>query len=280
MVKITGSEADRITLHKYVSLLSDHIYNALNQVSASSIFDQTYLDLLRRIRASLIGLSVQLPLWPEVYEMKTPIELLLRTTLTDALTLLYLATFDESEQSFVNELSLLDIGVVKYVEAYIDNFELMDDSVTAEDKEVRKEELYKLIPHLRSEESIKKAKSFKEIRSKSNPLLFLGNPNTESGFTKPLTERSMFEQIKAHPVTKDLAYLYIYQGLFSQTHHYAMSNRGYSEWNSGHACLNWFIAVHGLYRVIITAVRLLGATDYTSFQIREEQYELSMYMAD
>lgn len=280
MVKITGSEADRTLLQKYTLLLSDHIYATPSQVGLNSIFDQTYLDLLRRIRTSLFGVSAQLPLWPEVYEMKTPIELLLRTMLTDAITLLYLATFDESEETFINELHLLDSSVVKYLEAYIDNYELIDDSVTESDKQARKDVIYSLIPHLRQKENPRKAKGFKDIRSNSNALLFLGKSSDRAGFSEQWSERAMFEQIKVHPATSDLAYLYIYQRLFSQTHHYAPSNRSYSEWSSDHVCLNWFIVLNGLYRVIGIAVGLLGASDEVKSAIREERYEMSKYMAD
>jgi hypothetical protein len=279
MVKLTGSPQDRDTLQHYAQVLSDEIYEILKEVPVTSLVTQTYLDLLRRIRATLFGVVAQLPLWPSVPEMKLPIELLLRTTLTDSLTLLYLSTFDKSEQSFTNELLLLDNSVVKYMEAYIDNDDLMGDPTTAQDKQVKKDTIYEMIPAWRSATG-NKAKSFKEARATSDISLFLASGVPEAGHQSPLTEKAMFEQVKAFPETYDLAHLYIFQRLFSQSHHYARFNRLYLDWEFDHACLNWFIAMRATYHTVAYGVKKLGASPAMHSRILNNVYDLTAYMAD
>ena len=49
--------------------------------------------------------------------------------------------------------------------------------------------------------------------------------HSPGGYTKPLTEKEMFNHIKAHPDTTHLAYMYLVQRHLSQQHHYAPGNR-------------------------------------------------------
>ncbi|MBC6608013.1 hypothetical protein H8B13_14395 [Hymenobacter sp. BT188] len=277
MIKIQGTQEDSNALADYSTLLSEDICNILNCASPVSLIDDTYLNILKRIRANLFGIAIQLTSWPKFHELKLPIDLLFRTLLTDSLTLLYLATFDESEQSFNNELSLLDTGVISYIKTYLENYHLIDDDITEFNKEDFLNNLYKLVPHLRSDSDIKINRKPESIRHNSNSTLFKATTNQIP--RGKLTEEAMFEQIKSHFGTAHLSYIYIYQRLFSQSHHFARFNKEYINWSQEHVCLNWFIALGGVYHTVDIISGMLGM-HAISDQVKNNVSKMWGYVSD
>jgi hypothetical protein len=83
---IRGDKEDSDVLRQHCKVLAESIQTASEPFTNGSQVQRTYLDLLRRIWCNLSGMSIHLDYWPNQVELKLPISLAFRTTLTDALT--------------------------------------------------------------------------------------------------------------------------------------------------------------------------------------------------
>jgi hypothetical protein len=257
---IHGDRKDCDLLRRHVDFLS----NAIDSIgepyggTRPALKEHTYLDLIRRIKCSLIGVSKLLESWPEQVEVKVPISLILRTCLTDMLLLLYLGTFDNSEDSFRNELLLLDIDYIKFVKTMIENDGIaVPDSETDKDAYIKStlDKLYAGASHLLKSATASTPKKVEEIRATSDLQLFL----VAEAYKQPLSERSMYEQIKAHPDITSLSPLYLIQRYFSQHQHYSPAGRDYIQHKPRFEFIQWVKAIAGIHDTVSIAASLLSA---------------------
>lgn len=276
---INGDKKDSDVLRHYCQLLANNI-DATGQVfTHGNLTQRTYLDLIRRIRCSLLGIIVQLERWPQIIELKLPISLAFRTALTDALTGLYLATFNEHPTAFQHELMVLDLDFYRYIKAIIENTELeMPKATEAEveqEKQARWANLHQAAAHLLQDgnTNLKTPQSFREP---SDHQLF----QVPGNIGKRLGEKEMFDQIKAHPDTAHLAYFYLVQRHLSQQHHYAPANSSFIQMDPAYDCSNWFKSLVSLNEISGALAGLLGTQGATLQSFRDAQSSLLEWLAD
>ena len=277
---IHGDQKDSDILRRHIDQLVANIDAVGSRFITVTLTQHTYLDLLRRIRCTLLGVSLQLSQWPGVAELKLPISLLFRSVVTDVLTGLYLATFDTDEEALRNELMMLDLGFVGYVKTIFEHTGLeMPDAAEAEvaqEIQVRLDDLYAKAEHLLVAPGATQLKKSGQIRATSDPTLFkAGVPGVKLG---SISEREMFEQIKAHPATRHLAGVYILQRHLSQSHHYAPANRGFIQLPPAIECKLWFEAL--VYAIEVTGLlsNLLKMPPEVIQPFRDSQASLSAHL--
>ncbi len=277
---IRGDKKDSDILRRYCLTLSETIDAAGQSIIPASQIQRTYLDLMRRIRCSLLGIVIHLDHWPEVVELKLPVSLAFRTALTDALTGLYLATFDTNAEAFQHELMVLDLEYFKYVKTVFENTALempgADAADIAQEEQIRLARLYSQAPHLLRAAGSAQLKSPEMLRDAQNQAFF----HAQGGHTRPLSEKDMFNQIKAHPETKHLARIYIVQRHLSQQHHYAAANRDFIQRPQEVDCAYWFEALAYLNEVSGMLMGLLGISQIIRQKLGESQVFLLNLLAD
>lgn len=240
---IRGDKEDSDILRQHCKVLAESIQAASEPFTNGSQVQRTYFDLLRRIWCNLSGIIIHLNHWPDQVELKLPVTLAFRTTLTDALTALYLATFHTHEEAFQHELMVLDLGYYKYVKDIFENTSLempdADPAAVEQEMQVRLAELSRKAEHLLQVPGGSQLKKPEMLRDAGHQALF----HAPGGLTKQLTEKDMFNHIKAHPDAAHLAYMYLVQRHLSQQHHYAPGNRDFIELPPAYECRNWFLAL-------------------------------------
>ncbi|WP_345126352.1 hypothetical protein [Hymenobacter antarcticus] len=220
------------------------------------IIEQTYLDLIRRIKASLMGILAQLNYWPEHGEMKVPISLLFRSCVTDVLLLLYLKSLEEHEPTFENELHVLDTLYVKFVKGLLD----ADQLTTTEDaKQEAFKKLYADAAYLIEEVSpLLKFKNNKALRHGSDEELLKKGGKTLSS---SLTTESQFAYLSKLPEFSSLSSLYWLYKHFSQHEHYSHAGSVVIHLPQWFECLQWYKALYGCFRAVQLTSSKIGATD-------------------
>jgi len=277
---INGDKKDSDVLRHYCQVLTESIQSAGQPFTEANQIQHTYLDLLRRMRCSLLGVVVHLKRWPEIIELKLPISLAFRTALTDALTGLYLATFNDDAQAFQHELMVLDIEYFKYVKTIFENTAL--EMPTASAAEIAQEEqtrwttLYQKAEHLLRVPGEPQLKSPEMLREPRHHYLF----QVPNGHTRPLSEKDMFHHIKAHPATQHLARLYIVQRHLSQQHHYAPANRDFIQLPPAIDCRYWFEALVYVIEISGMLMALLDVHQPVRQELGEHQAALLDWLAD
>ena len=256
---IQGDQKDSDTLRRYCLTLTGTIHDAGQLFTQANQIQYTYLDLLRRIRCSLLGVAVHLAQWPTTIELKLPISLAFRTALTDALTGLYLATFNEDADAFQHELMVLDLQYFSYVKTIFEHTAMempgATDAEITQEEQARWAALHNKAAHLLRGPGSTQLKSPDMLREARHHPLF----HALNGHTRPISEKDMFNQLKAHPDTSHLARLYIVQRHLSQQHHYAPANRDFIQLPAAIDCRYWFEALVYLNEVSGALMGLLGA---------------------
>ena len=257
---IRGDQKDSDILRHYCTTLADSIQAASEPFTNGSLVQRTYLDLLRRIWCNLSGIIIHLDHWPDQVQLKLPISLAFRTTLTDALTGLYLATFHTHEEAFQHELMVLDLDYYKYVKTIFENTALempdADPAAVEQEMQTRLAELSRKAEHLLQVPGGTQLKKPEMLRDAQHHALF----HVPGGHTRPLTEKEMFNHIKAHPETTHMAYMYLVQRHLSQQHHYAPGNRDFIELPPAYECRNWFLALVYVTNISGMLMALLGVS--------------------
>jgi hypothetical protein len=188
------------------------------------------LDLTKRIHANLHAVKIILPEFYEVKTLSLPVSLLIRTCLSDALTGFYLLTFSEDEPSFQNELNVMALDYISYLEKLTKlepEFTIPKLSPGDFDKIVysRLDEVAKTYPDL-----IEKRVGYKlvkktpaAVRSTSKVELF---PEKKL-MNLPLTDNAKFDWLFNHEdiSAKSLSYSYPLFRFYSQFHHYSVMSR-------------------------------------------------------
>ncbi len=277
---IRGDKKDSDILRQYCTTLAGSIQAAGEPFTNGSLVQRTYLDLLRRIWCNMSGIILHLYHWPDQVELKLPISLAFRTTLTDALTGLYLATFHTHEEAFQHELMALDLEYYKYVKTIFENTALempdADPAAVEQEMQVRLAELARKAEHLLQVPGGSQLKKPEMLRDAHHKELF----HAPSGHTKPLTEKEMFNHLKAHPETAHLAHMYLLQRHLSQQHHYAPGNRNFIELPPAYECRNWFLALVYVTEISGMLMALLGVNQPIRQVLGESQAALLDFLAD
>ena len=280
---IYGDEKNRDVLRRHITRLIDGIDGVGLQFKHVNLIQQTYLDLLRRIRCNLIGIAVQLTHWPAEPELKVPISLVMRTCLTDAITGLYLASFHQHEESFRNELHLLDRSYVKYLNFVADNLHLErpgeDPATVQQEAQILRDEMHLKGHHMFVTDTVTglpKLKTPSQLRDTSDLTLFK-DPNAKS---KDLTESDMFHQINALGTVQHLAYLYRLQRDLSQQHHYCPANRETIQFDGAYFCAQWFKSLLFVQEIVGMLSGLLETKSALLQPLKQNQAELIDYLSD
>jgi len=277
---IRGDKKDSDLLRHYCEALIDNIEATGQAFTSANLTKRTYLNLLRRIQHSLLGVAVQLERWPEIVELKLPISLIFRTALTDALTGLYLATFHEDAVAFQNELLVLDADYIKFVKTIIENTELEMPGASAADIEqelqTRWADFHQKAAHLLRAPGSYEVKNAQTLRATSNTTLF----HVPANINRRLGEKEMFEQIKAHPDTRHLAYFYLVQRQLSQQHHYAPANSDFIRLPPAYDCALWFKSLASISEIAGALANLSEAPAAVLQEFRRSQASLLDLLAD
>lgn len=266
---IYGDQKDRDILKCYIESLVGAI-NAIGAPHAGRplpipIVEQTYLDLIRRVKASLMGILAQLEYWPEHSEMKVPISLLFRSCVTDILLLLYLKTLEGHEVTFENEVSLLDKPYIRFVESLITTGQLAGTE-TDEEKATALQALYQKAARLiKQSEPEMELHNNAVIRATSDQkLLKLQERELKSG----LTTESQFKHLAEHMDFNSLSDLYWLYKNSSQHEHYSRAGSVFIQLPWWFECVQWYKQLAGCFE----AVRMVGAKLGASEMLLEDLY--------
>jgi|GEM_PF-3507407 len=277
---IRGDEKDSTILQHHCSVLASSIQAAGQSFTSGRLVQRTYLDLLRRIWCIMSGITMHLDHWPDQMELKLPISLAFRTALTDALTGLYLATFHEHEEAFQHELMVMDLDYYKYVKTIFENTALempeADPAAVEQEIAIRMAELSRKAEHLLQVPGGSQLKKPEMLREARHYGLF----PSHGGHTKQLTEKEMFNHIKAHPDTAHMAYMYLVQRHLSQQHHYAPGNRDFIELPPAYECRNWFLALAYITDISGALMAMLGVNQPIRQVLGESQATLLAILAE
>lgn len=188
------------------------------------------LDLMKRMHSNLYALKVIMPEYFKGATLALPIGLIIRTCVTDALTGFYLLTFSKDENSLQNELNVIGLDYIGYLEklCHIEPLFMRPDLPKVEREQIiikKLEEIVEKYPDLIQKRDnlkiIKKTPA--EIRATSNEKIFPYNTK----YTGPVTDLSKFERLFDYPGegVRSLSYLYPLFRLYSQFHHYTILTR-------------------------------------------------------
>jgi hypothetical protein len=280
---IYGDQKNRDVLYRHITRLIDGIDGVGLQFKQANLIQHTYLDLIRRIRCNLIGIAVQLTQWPTEPELKVPISLVMRTCLTDAITGLYLASFHQDEESFKNELHLLDRSYVKYLNFVADNLHLErpgeDPATVQQEAQTLRDEMHRKGQHMFVTDpttGLLKLKTPSQLRDTSNLTLFK-DPNAKN---RDLTESDMFHQINALGSIQHLSFIYRLQRDLSQQHHYCPANRDTIQFDGAYFCAQWFKSLVFVQEIVGMLAGLLGTDQALLQPLKQNQAELIDYLSD
>ncbi|SHJ40245.1 hypothetical protein SAMN02745146_3046 [Hymenobacter daecheongensis DSM 21074] len=255
---IYGDQKDRDFLKRYIESLIGAI-NAIGAPHAGRqlpipIIEKTYLDLFRRLKASLMGILAQLGYWPEYGEMKVPISLLFRSCVTDVLLLLFLKSLEQHEPTFENELHVLDTPYIKFVKGLLD----ADQLTTTEDaKQQALSKLYADAAYLIEETSpALKFKKSEVLRHGSDEELLKKGGRT---FSSTLTTESQYTYLNKLPEFSSLSHLYWLYKHFSQHEHYSHAGSVIINLPQWFECLQWYKALYGCFRAVQLTSSRIGA---------------------
>lgn len=188
------------------------------------------LDLMKRIHANLHVVKSILPEIANTRSLSVPLSVLIRTCLTDSLTGFYLLTFSKDEKSFENELNMMALDYVKYLEklTHLEPQFYNPDISPEELEEIIIKKLDEIVENypeivLRREKLKLIKKTSAEIRSTSNEKIF---PSKQK-MSEPLSDLSKFERLFDYPDegVQSISYLYPLFRFYSQFHHYSVSTR-------------------------------------------------------
>jgi hypothetical protein len=212
------------------SLKSISIYINGTKFSKLGNIKVVMLDFMKRLHSNLLALKIIIPEFSENNTLALPIGLILRTCVTDSLTGFYLLTFSRDEESFNNELNVMSLDYINYLESLTNiepNFyegELTEDEknqliMSTLDMIVGK---YPELIHAREGMVLKRKKPI-EVRASSNDKIF---PNGKK-YTRGVTDLSKFERLFNYPVEgiRSISYLYPLFRFYSQLHHYTILAR-------------------------------------------------------
>lgn len=279
---IYADEKNRDVLRRHINRLIDGIHGVGLQFKQVNLIQQTYLDLLRRVRCNLIGITVQLTQWPTEPELKIPISLVMRTCLTDAITGLYLASFHQHEDSFRNELHLLDRSYIKYLNFVADNLHLErpgeDPATVQQEAQTLRDEMHRKGQHMFTTDPVAgslKLKTPSQLRDNSDLNLFK-DPNAKS---RDLTESDMFHQINAMGSIQHLSFVYRLQRDLSQQHHYCPANRDTIRFDGAYFCAQWFKSLVFVQEIAGMLSGLLGTDQALLQPLKQNQAELIDYLS-
>ena len=267
---LAGTSSQIRELHACVTKLiaaTDHVGRYMNGKVVSTR-PLVYLYLLQRLHFNLLGVHFQLPNWEQFPGLKMPISLAYRAVLTDGITGLYLATFDQHDDSFLAEVQLLDQKYLGFVEAMAEHasFQRGRLGLTNDPEGELKENLstiFQNAAHLLDKAGERKKKPV-EVRAASNPNLYLAN-----NFKDQLTEEKMYEQIKAHPNLVHLSDIHLVQRFFAQSHHFSVSGRTILENLSEFEFSQWVTATLLTYQVAFMLAKLASVPDEELTLFRE-----------
>lgn len=195
------------------------------------------LDLMKRMHSNLYALKIILPEFFEGNSLGLPIGLVMRTCVTDALTGFYLLTFSKDIQSLENELNVMGLDYISYLEK-LSNIEplFFQPDLSTEELEttiiVKLEDIIKKYPDLtHRREGLKIVKkTYEEIRATSNEQIF---PNNKK-YNGSITDLSKFQRLFDYPGEgiRSISYLYPLFRFYSQLHHYTVQTRKLMDWEA------------------------------------------------
>lgn len=279
---IYGDEKNSDILRRHINRLIDGIDSIGMQFKQVNLIQQTYLDLLRRIRCNLLGVTVQLTQWPRMPELKVPVSLVFRTCLTDALTGLYLAGFQEHEDSFRNELEMLDRSYIKYIRFVADNLNLERPNINAvqvqQEAQDLRDEMHRKGQHMFIADPVSgvpKLKTPAQIRETSDLSLF----KDAAAKNRDLNESDMFSQINALGAVQHLSFIYRLQRDLSQQHHYSPANRDTIQFDGAYFCAQWFKSLVFVQEIVGMLAFLAGVEEEFVKPVKDNQSELIDYLA-
>lgn len=252
---IYGDQKDSDILHYH----TDFLIKAVDLVGKSyegeqaSLVQTTYLNLLRRIKCSLMGISAQLNYWPVKGEYKVPISLLFRACITDTLLLLYLKTIEMHPTAFEAEIQLLDKPYVKFVKEFIESGGISPDPVdidthlqTLHEAATNAGILDRAWPdfHQKTASNIRGPKQ-------NSPLLI-----NDELYGRELAPKTQQMHLENTPDFANLANAYWLYRYFSQHEHYAPANSRFIHTTQLFDCLQWYKALI----IVFEATRLISAS--------------------
>lgn len=250
---IHGDQKDSDILRRYI----DSLIGAIDTIGSPfgtkspSLIQKTYLDLIRRIKCALIGISAQLMHWPEIPELKVPVSLLFRACVTDILLLLYLKTIQESPDAFENEIRLLDKSYIKFAHDFIKN-----GGISTEPDAID-QQLQAL--HAAATRAGIINDGYPSFRQRS--VLDIRGPKQDSPllvdaalYAADLGPKTQLEHLRNTTGYGDLAEIYWLYRHFSQYEHYAPGNSLFIHTDQQFDCLQWYKCVVACFE----SIRLIG----------------------
>lgn len=183
-----------------------------------------YLDLIQKINANFEGLFVLLQSYEKSQELKTPLSLVCRCLLSDILTGYYLSSFIEDSESFKNEVNVLGLDYVGYIDFLLRNPPNKSiNPIFQEKKSDILKEISNYYPDLidsYDDKGLIKV-SKKNLRKTTKDSFF----PSEKEKNKRISDDYKFERLNQHNTLSDVSYIYHLLRYFSQFQHYCYQNR-------------------------------------------------------
>lgn len=184
-----------------------------------------FLDILQRINFNLEGLVQLYKQFIVQEDMRFSINMLYRGCLSDVLTGLYFLHFYKDENSFENEINVMNLDFAKFSEFIIENepyiIRTLDEEKIEEFIKANKEKHIKRNPDIFKNEKEWKLKKALELRTDSDDKFFISNRH-KSG---DITESTKFDVILSNENLKHLSPTYLLFRYFSQYQHYSFNGR-------------------------------------------------------
>ena len=231
-----------------------------------------FLDILQRINYNLLGLSTLFIEFKKYNDIRFTINLIFRSCLSEVLTGLYLAHFTIDEDSFANEINVINLDYAKFRKFLIENEVMLTNQNENKDIEEIINNLIKKYIKDNSElfEKLEKwnLKKPNILRETSNSDLFIDNKHFKNVIS---------DEIKSRVIKNDreeLNMVYILYRYFSQYHHYSFNGRSTLSFPIETDMRNYWVSFMMINECVHIFCKIMGVADEQLEilkQISEEQ---------
>lgn len=232
------------------------------------------LDVLSRINFNLEGLVQLFKQFKVQQDMRVPINMLFRGCLADVLTGLYFLHFYEDEDSFINEIEVMNLDYANYSKFVIENQPkliktLPDEEIESYINKMKKEyinENHELFTNLTDW----KTKNPSVLRLKSQNKFF----NSKEERNSKITELSKYNTILSNNEIKHLAPTYLLYRYFSQYQHYTFKGRDTLGINPELEIRHYYISIMLINETAHMMLKVIGVQDESLLTLKSISEEL------
>ncbi|MEI6697188.1 MAG: hypothetical protein WCO13_14125 [Bacteroidota bacterium] len=244
-------------------------YDGVKGSKIGGIRTFVFLDILQRINYNLEGLVQLYNQFIVQEDMRFPINMLFRGCLSDVLTGLYFLHFFEDENSFINEINVMNLDFAKFSKFIIENepyiIKTIDEEKIEEFIQFNKEKYIKSNPVLFRSENDWEIKKALELRTDSVDKFFINAKNKNGD----INESTKFDVILSNENLKHLTPTYLLFRYFSQYQHYSFNGRKTLIIDTEYDIQKYFVTIMMINESIHMFCKIIGVKDEMLVHLRE-----------